>query len=100
MLKETSSHTPAPKKGISNSKKQLNFDSNFKLPINYNLSTFIPFTPVKIAYNEDFLLNIKHIKLVNLNKLVKYLQEEEFQRLERENLTKNQKKGAILKSGI
>jgi hypothetical protein len=52
-VKKTSSCTSAPKKGISSSKKRLNFDSDLGSPINYNLSTLAPSTPVRTAYNED-----------------------------------------------
>jgi hypothetical protein len=88
---KTSSCTPAPKKGTSSSKKQLNFDSNFESLINYNLSTLVSFTLIRAAYDKNLSPGIKCIKLATSNELAKFLQEEEFQRLERENLAKDQK---------
>jgi hypothetical protein len=71
--KKTSSCTPAPKKGISSSKKWLNFDSNFKSPIDYNLFTFASFTLIRAAYNENFLPGTKCIKLTTSDKLARFL---------------------------
>jgi hypothetical protein len=76
--KKTSSHTLAPKKGLSSLKKRLYFDSNLKSLINYNLSTFTPFTLVRAAYDEDLLLGIKRIKLATLDELARFLQKKEF----------------------
>jgi hypothetical protein len=63
---------------IYNLKKWLNFNSNFKSSIDYNLSTPTPFTLIKITCNKNLLLDIKCIKLVTSDELTKTLQKEEF----------------------
>jgi hypothetical protein len=77
-VKKTPSRTPAPKKGTSSSKKRLNFDSDFGSPINYNLSTSAPSTPVRTSYNKDLLPGTERIELATADELARFLQEEEF----------------------
>jgi hypothetical protein len=89
-VKKTSSHTPASKKGTSSSKKRLNFDSDLGSPINYNLSTSAPSTPVRTAHNKDLSPGTERIELATADELARSLQEEEFQRLDRDNLAKDQ----------